>query len=185
MGLEKVKQEILEKAQKEADEILAAATAEAKRIMKAAEQQVQDYEKMVAEDEDKTAELMKRREAAAAELELQKQMLAAKNWLIESVFAEVKQKLKMRSDKGREADVKALMKVASQEMDVAVVQCSSRDMRFLEGGGLKIVKNDAILGGIIAESPDGKLRVDCSYDTLLGQVRSKVLSDVARKLFGK
>ncbi len=185
MGLEKVKQEILEKAQKEADEIVAAATAEAKAIMKSAEKQMQDYGKMVAEDEDKKSELMKRREVASAELELQKQMLTAKNRLIESVFAEVKQKLKTRSDKNREADVKALLKVASQEMDVAVVQCSGRDMGFLEGSGLKIARNDAMLGGVVAESPDGRLRVDYSYDSLLGQVRSKVLSDVARKLFGK
>ncbi|MBI2175850.1 hypothetical protein HYU40_00685 [Candidatus Woesearchaeota archaeon] len=185
MGLEKVKQDILEKARKEADEILAAAAAEAKAVMRSAEKQVQEYEKALAEEEDKTAELMKRREVASAELELQKQMLTAKNELIESVFAQVKGKLRVRSDKSREADVKSLLKAASQEMDVAVVQCNSRDARFVESGKLKIAKNDALIGGIIAESPDGKLRVDYSYETLLGQVKAKVLSDVAKKLFGK
>ncbi len=185
MGLEKVKQEILEKAKREADAVIDAANAEAKAIMKAAEKQMQDYGKMVAEDEGKTAELVERREVASAELELQKQMLTAKNELIGSVFAQVREKLKTKSEKAREADAKSLLKVASQEMGVAVVQCSGRDMKFLEGDRLKIARNDAMLGGIIAESQDGKLRVDYSYDTLLEQVRAKVLSDVAKKLFGK
>ncbi len=185
MGLEKVKQDILEKARKEADEILAAAAADARAIMKSAEKQAQDCEKALAEEEDKAAELMKRREVASAELEMQKQVLSAKNELIESVFDVVRKRLKLRSDKSRENDVKALLKAASQEMDVAVVQCNTRDAKFIEGGGLKIDKNDALLGGIIAESPDGRLRVDYSYETLLGQVKAKVLSDVAKKLFGK
>ncbi len=185
MGLEKVKQDILEKAQREADEILAAAAAEAKAIMKSAEKQAQDYGKALAEDEDKTAELMKRREVASADLELQKQVLTAKNELIESAFWKAGEKLRALNDRKREADVKALMKAASREMDVAFVQCSGRDAGFLEGSGLKVVKNDGLLGGIIAESPDGKLRVDYSYDSLLGQVKAKVLSDVAKKLFGK
>ncbi len=185
MGLEKVKQEILENAKKEADAVIDAANAEAKAIMKAAEKQMQDYGKMVAEDEGKTAELVERREVASAELELQKQMLTAKNELIEGVFAQVREKLKTKSDKSREADIRALLKAASQEMSVAVVQCNGRDMKFLEGNRLKISRNDSMLGGIIAETQDGKLRVDYSYDTLLEQVKSKVLSDVAKKLFGK
>lgn len=185
MGLEKVKQEILENAKKDADAISDAANAEAKAIMKAAEKQMQDYGKMVAEDEGKTAELVERREVASAELELQKQMLTAKNELIEGVFAKVREKLKTKSDKGREADIRALLRAASQEMGVAAVQCSARDMKFLEDNRLKIARNDSMLGGIIAETQDGKLRVDYSYDTLLGQVKSKVLSNVAKKLFGK
>ncbi len=185
MGLEKVKQEILENARKEADEILAAAEAEARTITRSAEKQMQDYQKLVEEDGERAAELMKRRKVASADLELQKQALSAKNEIIEGVFEQVRKKLRLRSDKSREADVKALLKAASGEMDVAVVHCNGRDARFLEGSGLKVVKNDSMLGGIIAESPDGKLRVDYSYETLLGQARMRVLGDVARKLFGK
>ena len=185
MGLEKVKQEILEKAKKEADLVVDAANAEAKAIMKAAEKKMQDYERVMEDDNGRAAELMKRREVASGELELQKQMLSAKNELIEGVFAQAREKLRSRSEKAREADVKSLLKAALQEMGVASVQCSDRDARFLEGDRLKVAGNGSMLGGIIAESEDGKLRVDYSYDTLLGQVKAKVLSDVAKKLFVK
>ncbi len=196
MGLEKVKQEILEKARKEAAEITDAAQAEAKAIMRAAEKQMQNYEQLIDEDADRSVEQIKRREVASAELELQKQVLAAKNELIENVFSQAMRKLGQLGDKRREAHVKALLDLARKEMNVAVVQCNSRDAGFLEGvagnggssgdsGKLKIVKNDSISGGVVAESPDRKLKIDYSYETVLEQTKSKVLSDVARLLFGK
>ena len=193
MGLEKVKQEILEKAGKEAAEITDAAQAEAKAIMRAAEKQMQNYESLIDEDASRSVEQMRRRELASAELELQKQVLAAKNELIENVFSQAMRKLGQLGDKRREAHVKALLDLVRKEMNVAVVQCNSRDARFLEGstgnggsgGKLKVIKNDSISGGIVAESPDRKLKVDYSYETVLEQTKSKVLSDVARLLFGK
>ena len=193
MGLEKVKQEILEKARKEAAEIASAAQAEAKAIMRAAEKQMQNYESLIDEDASRSVEQMRRRELASAELELQKQVLAAKNELIENVFSQAMRKLGQLGDKRREAHVKALLDLVRKEMNVAVVQCNSRDARFLEGstgnggsgGKLKVIKNDSISGGIVAESPDRKLKVDYSYGTVLEQTKSKVLSDVARLLFRK
>src|SRR3989338_6453567 len=190
MGLEKVKQEILEKARKEAAEIASAAQAEAKAIMRAAEKQMQNYESLIDEDASRSVEQMRRRELASAEIELQKQVLAAKNELIENVFSQAMRKLGQLGDKRREAHVKALLDLVRKEMNVAVVQCNSRDARFLEGstgnggsgGKLKVIKNDSISGGIVAESPDRKLKVDYSYETALGQTKSKVLSDVARLL---
>ncbi|MBI2581212.1 hypothetical protein HYV85_05420 [Candidatus Woesearchaeota archaeon] len=193
MGLENVKREILEKARKEAAEITSAAQAEAKAIMRAAEKQMQNYEQLIDEDVDRSVEQMRRRELASAELELQKQVLAAKNELIEDVFSQATRKLGQLGDKRREAHVKALLDLVRKEMNVAVVQCNSRDARFLEGstgndgsgGKLKVIKNDSISGGIVAESPDRKLKVDYGYESVLGQTKSKVLSDVARLLFGK
>ena len=186
MGLEKVKQEILEKARKEAAEITDAAKAEAKTIMRSAEKQMQNYELLIVEDVSRSVEQMKRRQLASAELGLQKQALAAKNELIESVFSDVRKRLRQLEEKKRETHVKSLLEIAGKEIDVAVVHCNARDAEFLWSyGKLGVVKDDTLLGGIIAESSDGRLRVDYSYETVLEQVKSKVLSDVARLLFGK
>ena len=195
MGLEKVKQEILEKARRGAAEVTDAAQAEAKAMMRSAEKQMQNYERLIDEDADRSVEQMKRREVASAELELQKQALAAKNELIENVFSEARKRLARLSENRREAHVKGLLGLARKEVDVAVVQCNSKDAKFLEGNSgnsegsnsvkLKVVKNDNVSGGIIAETHDRRLRVDYSYETVLEQVKSKVLSDVARLLFGK
>ena len=192
MGLEKVKQEILEKAGKGAAGITDAAQAEAKAIMGSAEKQMQNYERLIDEDAGRAVEQMKRKEIASAELELQKQALAAKNELIKNVFSQAMKRLAQPGEKRREAHVRGLLGMARKEVDVAFVHCNSRDAGFLEGGNsgsssgkLKIIKNDDIAGGIIAESPDRRLKVDYSYETVLEQVKSRVLSDVARLLFGK
>lgn len=185
MGLEKVKQEILEKAQKEASEILDAASAEARTIAKSAEKQAQESEKRAQDDAEKAAEAMKKKGLASAELELQKQALSLKSGLMEAVFSEARKKLKHLGEKKRQAHVRALLESAMKEIDIALVQCNASDAAVLEGGRLKIVKNDSIAGGIIAESADGRLRVDYSYDALLEQARSKVLNNVARTLFEK
>jgi V/A-type H+-transporting ATPase subunit E len=188
MGLEKVKQEILEKAQKEAAKIIDDAKAEAKAVMTSAEKQAQEHERLINDDVDNSIALAKKRELASAELQVQKQLLAAKNELIEGAFSDARKRLKLLGEKKRETHVKSLLDTAGKEIDLAVVLCSSSDAEFFERfsyGRLKIVKDDTMLGGIIAESPDRKLRVDYSYEALLERVRGKVLSDVARLLFGK
>ena len=190
MGLEKVKQEILERAQAEADKVVEAAQSEARAVMKSAEKQIAGYEHLMGEDLEALSNAVKRKEVASAELELKKQLLSAKSELIEGVFGDVRKKLGSLSDKKRESHITALLDAARKEVNVAAVQCSGKDAKFVEASGsgnsrLKVVKNDEMLGGIIAESPDGKLRVDYSYETLLEQVKSKVLGDVAKILFGQ
>lgn len=192
MGLEKVKQEILERAQAEADKAVEDAQSEAKAMMKSAEKRIAGYGRMMGEDLEALSNAVKRKEVASAELELKKQLLCAKSELIEGVFGEVRKKLRSLPDKKRESHVTALLDAARKEMStsIAVVQCSSRDARFVEASGsgssrLKVMKNDEMLGGIVAESPDDRLRVDYSYETVLGQVKAKVLGDVAKILFGQ
>ena len=77
------------------------------------------------------------------------------------------------------------------EMDIEVVRFSGKDVRIVEAASsngnsrLKVVKTDEMLGGLVAESADGKLQVDYSYDAIIEQLKSRVLIDVAKILFGK
>ena len=130
----------------------------------------------------------RRKKAASAELELQKQTLSTKSELIEQAFRDAAQKMASFTEKKREAHIRSLLEAARKEMNVAVVRCNAKDIELADsasGGKLKILSEDSIKGGIIAESSDGKLRIDYSYDALLEQARSKVLGDVANAIFGK
>lgn len=188
MGLEKVKQEILDKAQKEASDIIEAAQSEARAIVKSAEKQAHELEELAREGAERASETMKKRGLAAAELELQKQSLSLKNELVEGVFSQAKKELSQLSGRKREGHVRSLLGAARKDMEVSVLYCNGRDAGIVEAAGdgkLRIVNDDKISGGIIAESRDGRLRIDFSYETLLEQAKSKVLGDVAKKLFGK
>ncbi len=188
MGLEKVKREILDNAQNEASGITDAAQADARAIIKSAEKQASELEERAREGAEKASELLKKRELAAAELELQKQALAAKNELVERVFSQAVKEISKLSGKKMEAHIRSLLSAARKGMEVSVLYCNGRDAGIAEAAGdgkLKVLRDDTIAGGIIAESRDGRLRMDFSYDALLEQAKSKVLGDVARKLFGK
>ncbi len=188
MGLEKVKQEILDNARNEASGIIEAAQAEARSILKAAQKQAEQNEEQAAAELQTAAEALRRKEAASAELELQKQTLSTKSEIIEQAFLDAAQKIFSLTEKKREAHIISLLEAARKEMNVAVVRCNARDIKLADsasGGKLKILTDDSITGGIIAESSDGKLRIDYSYDALLDQARSKVLGEVANALFSK
>ena len=185
MGLEKVKQEILESAVKKAESITGAASSEAKEIARAVDKRLDEYGRLIEDEIEKAADALKRRELAATELEVRKGMLAAKSRAIEAVFSDARKRIGQLSDKRRESHVRALLDSARSELAVAVVICNPKDADVVGTfGKVKVVEDGSMLGGIIAESGDGRLRVDYSYDTLLGQVKSKVLSDVSRALFG-
>jgi V/A-type H+/Na+-transporting ATPase subunit E len=185
MGLEKVKQEIVGKAQSEASSIIEEAKKEARTILSAAEKRVKEKEQLMKDEADISVISMKKKELASAELEVQKKVLVAKSDLIERVFTEVGKKLGSISGTRRESHIKALLDLAKEEIEIAVVNCNSKDTTILKKlGEFEVVENDEISGGLIAETADNRLRVDYSYETLIEQVRSKVLSDVARTLFG-
>ena len=181
MGLEKVKDEVLNNANKEASRIREQADNEARRIVEESEEKINDYRKKVSDETKSIIKTIKNREKASAELELKKLSLEAKKDLIEQVFAGVKNKIEKLSQAKRKELIKKLVEKAKNEIDVKLIYCSQKDMRFVEGFD---AKEETIFGGIIAENADGSIRVDYSYDSLLQNLREKYLGDVAKILFG-
>ena len=127
MGLEKVKQEILESAVKKAESITGAASSEAKEIARAVDKRLDEYGRLIEDEIEKAADALKRRELAATELEVRKGMLAAKSRAIEAVFSDARKRIGQLSDKRRESHVRALLDSARSELAVAVVICNPKD----------------------------------------------------------
>ena len=42
-----------------------------------------------------------------------------------------------------------------------------------------------IIGGIIAESPDGKVRIDLSYEAMLAELKERLSNEINTLLFEK
>jgi len=62
------------------------------------------------------------------------------------------------------------------------VYCNEKDKESVKNYK---VKEANILGGVIAESKDGMLRVDYSYDLLLKQLKDELLPQLNKMLFHK
>ena len=83
----------------------------------------------------------------------------------------------------------SLLKKAEKEIDVYAVYVNKSDFDVVKSIAKSILKNkesikeEEILGGIIAENKDGTIRVDYSFDSLLEEFRQKSLADISEKLF--
>lgn len=180
MGLEAVKEEILNSAKEEANSLIAEARKEANRIAKEAEKKIEELQAKSESETKKAFETIKRQELASAELENKKMLLEAKKQIIDATFAEARKKLESLDDKKREAIMKKLLERAKSEMEAAKIYCSKRDAKLAKGVNVQAAD---ITGGLIAENEDGTVRIDYTFDTMLQSIKERELQNISKLLF--
>lgn len=180
MGMEKVREEVLAKAKRQAAQIVAEANRESEAIMKSAEEKAEENKKRAMQESERRISEMNTRELAAAELEAAKMMLDAKKKLMEDAFEEAKSRLAKTPAQERRRHIKTLIEKAKQQTDIHKVLCAERDINSVEGYKSQPT---IITGGIIIENKDGTVRVDYSYEALMEKAKEKALKDVANTLF--
>ncbi len=181
MGLEALKEEILNSAKEQANSLIAEARKEANRIMKEAEKKIEEMKEKSDIETKKMLDTIKRQELASAELENKKILLEAKKQIIESVFIEAKKRLENLDDKKRESYLKKLLEKAKNDIEIEYVYCNKKDTKFLKGFNVEIAN---IIGGLIAENKERTIRVDYSFETLLQGIKENELQNINKLLFG-
>lgn len=195
METDKIRAAILEKAQKEAEEIVANARAKAKDLMVHAEEQ-----KEKRFEEEKTRILSEaQREAsrvlAQSSLKARQEILKEQDTVINEIVAKAKEFL--AQEQTGEKALTILMKeaVAAFESDEKLrILASPRDVETIN----QAIKNDDglskqieevveydCLGGVIAESMDGMVSIDNSFEVRMGMLLPKIMPELGRKLFGE
>lgn len=182
MGLEKVKERVLEEARQKAKSRIDAANSEALKILKSFSGQAKEKENAFRKQLASEVELIKKGKEAAAKLEAKKLALTFRKNFIDEIFSLAQERASNLPDSKKSEHIKKLLKKAGSEIDTAVVYCSKKDRKFVNN--LEVIESD-MLGGIIAESPDRTLRVDYSYETLLGQLKDSLLPELNRMLFSR
>lgn len=181
MGLEAVKEEILNSAKERANSIIADARKEANRILKEAEKKIEAIREKTDLETKKIMDAIKRQELSSAEFENKKMLLEAKKQVIDAVFAEVRGKLENLDDKRRESYTKKLLEKVKSDIEAEHVYCSKKDAKFIKGHKVEPVD---ITGGLIAENKDKTIRVDYSFETLLQSIKDSELQGISKILFG-
>ena len=180
MTIDSVKTAVLRRVQKKKEDELAEARQEAKRVHNTAQSRLKDLKKLLQKDlqvyEKKTSE----RSRFRADLENKKSILMLKKELIDSIFAEVTQRIAALDRAKRKAHLDALLKKAEQHVAVSKVYCSKTDAELV-----KQAEQQEMLGGLIAENKDGTERVDYRYEHLLQELRKNIEGEVTKRLFEK
>ena len=190
--MEKISEAVVSKVRMEAQNIIKEAEekaqAEIERARKQREAKLQEEKrKMLEEAEEEAARIV-----AQASIKARRQLSSAKSDVITKIIDKVKQELSEFS-----SDEKYFLNLIKEAIDGLGADKSriyvspkdvSRARKFLErdkelASKIMEVKEDNLLGGVIAEDIDGKLRIDNTYETRLEMLLPKLLPEISKELF--
>lgn len=180
MGLDKVVDNIRSEGRSQATSIVNAAKKEADAILADAKRQAADVTSKRQAEASAAADALLKREIANADLEARRLRLTAERELMASIRAEVEKRLTALPPATREAHIKSL--VARANISGGKVWVAKQDEASARKLGLNVAGTFEGLGGVVVEAPDGATRENLRYETLLEEIWSATLPQVATKL---
>ncbi len=190
--MEKISEAVVSKVRMEAQNIIKDAEKKAQEEIERARKQreaklQEEKRKMLEEAEEEAARIV-----AQASIKARRQLSSAKSDVITKIIGKVKQELSEFS-----SDEKYFLNLIKEAIDGLGADKSriyvspkdvSRARKFLErdkelASKIMEVKEDNLLGGVIAEDIDGKLRIDNTYETRLEMLLPKLLPEISKELF--
>ena len=192
-GIEKITQRIETDTQAEIDRILGDARAEADDITDRYQAQANNEAAELAAKNQKAAAEREERLVSTAQMEARKVGLAAKQEMVEKAYALALEKLCSMPDEKYVQTVADLLVQAVPNGRGAVIFAPAEKKRIgeaavraanekLRGGKLTLAEETRPLkGGFILS--DGKVEVNCSFDTLVRLQKAETAGAAAKKLF--
>lgn len=185
MTLEKVVDEIIDKAKEDALALKKEGKSETVSILKKAKADASLVEKNAVGEAEAVIEAMEKKEIASTKLRCKRIELDAKKEVIDMVFGGLKEKVLEFDDKTKKKIYGKMIKKAMDEIaDARCVYVNAKDRSLVKSiaGGLE-VKEAGICGGVIVENKEGNVRIDCTFDSVLEDVSDEYLKDVSKILF--
>ena len=187
MGLEEVVAEINNKANSDAAVILKEGKAMAAEILGNAEREIREKKSIAAADLESVKSMSEKKELSGAELTCKKQVQDAKKDLILAAYSGAKEKISAMGERERAKILEQLFERSEKQLDgIGAVYVSPGDLK-LAASIFKPKKVSVhernIIGGLVAESRDGKILVDYSFDSIVDSMKESMIKDVSRTLF--
>ncbi len=177
MGLEDVKQEIIQEAESEADEIRNEAENKADEIIHEAEDEAQRIKDEADEEIEEIKASMEKKAVSNANMEAKKKKLDAKEKALNEAFKEFSESLDELEDEEKEAMIENA--VENADFDVGLVR-GSEDFEDFVDVDFEASDND----GFVLVSKNSERQLDFSFDKIVEDVRGRHRKEVAERLFG-
>lgn len=183
MALDNVLKGIRQRGKRRAEEIRKEAKEEAERILAEARKEAEEKREQARQRAVEDAEPLRKQEVLGAEIEAKKMRLDAERRAMEAVKDRARKRLNDLPDQDRADLLEALVARARDELGSPRIFAATADADLVEGiAGEAFAGTRSIGGGIVAESKDGTVLVDYSFDTLLDEVWQEATRDVAEVL---
>ncbi|MBT4540349.1 hypothetical protein HOC35_02450 [Candidatus Woesearchaeota archaeon] len=184
MGLDEVKNDIINDAEKEASRIINETNKEAETLIKKAQTDLEKIEKEELEKLKDELSVFERKEIALVNLESKKLLFEKKKKIINNVVDTAKKEIVNMSKTNKITLLKKLVKKANNEFEVSIIYCNKTETPIIKSCSKNVeIKNTEMSGGIIAENKEKTMRVDLSYDTLFDEIYENMLQELAQVLF--
>jgi len=183
MALDKVVEEILESARKEADGLIQTAEKEKKSILQLAEENVAVSKKAQAKQTEEATKRLRQQELSSAELEAKRILLNARKEMLDRTFDEVMKDLAGLRDEEKSRLYRIIVEKGTKVLPNARIYCPRGESKLVPNGKGEVVEKD-IPAGLILESMDGQVSLDYTFKTILEDVWEKELKNVSNILFG-
>jgi V/A-type H+-transporting ATPase subunit E len=186
MSLDTVVEDIREEAERRAEEILAEAEDEAAEIRSEAEDEAAEIRSEAEREVEAEIEREREQRLSSGKLAAKQERLEARRDVLATVRERVEAEIGSLEAAKRETLTRELLAAGAAEFDAADVYARPEDQALLEDlleeyDGFELAGETDCLGGVLLEGPDGRLRVDNTFDSLLESVwedNLKALSDV-------
>ncbi len=189
MGLENVVSDILKSAKAEVSAIEADRDGEVSSIVEEAKRTGERItgEKVASAEEEATR--IRKQEISGANLEVRRMMLNTRKEILDETQKQTAERL-------HELDTESLLRslVRARSGDTTRIYSSRPDQPVVEGlcdelleaklTKLEYVSNIDCIGGIVLETEDGAVRLDYTFDTIMGEVGERSMKQISGILFG-
>ena len=192
-GIETIIQRLNTDAKAETDALLDKARQDAAAVTARCQAQADKETADLAARNQRTAAEREERLVSAAQMEARKTILAAKQAVMEEVYAKALEKLRgLPQDRAVEVLASLLNEAAPQGKGEVLFSAQDRetvgraavDAANAQNGGQLTLSGETanIPGGFILRN--GSIEVNCAYDTLIRLQKTETAGQVARQLFG-
>lgn len=191
MGLDTVVNDIKDEARARAEEIVEEAEAEKEEKLEEARERAEELKQEARRDAESEADALREQEVSSAKLEARKMKSRKERDLLADLRADVRDEL-AALDEDREGLTATLLEDGIEELGETegVVYVAEGDEEMVEElledvDGFEVGGTTDVLGGVVVEAADGKVRVDNSFDSVLERVWNDSLREVSARLLGE
>ncbi len=181
MGLDKIKEDILEKIKKDTASAMRDAKKQIAVIEEDTESKIKDMEAKAKKKLDTELDLIKKREKSAIEALTKKKIILGEKEALADCYTAAYAKIAKQTGAERKKIVERLLKRASKQINVYYVHANKNDKSAMPS---KVeYKSSDISGGVVCETKDRSLLVNYSYEVLFKEVQEETMQRTAEILF--
>ena len=190
MSLDTVVEDIRDEARARADEIRETGEERAEEIVSEAEREADEIGSAAEREVERAIEQEREQRLSSAKLEAKQARLEARREVLEEVRDDVEAQIADLGGEEREALTRSLLDAASEEFDAESVRVrgSEADAELLASivdgyDGFEVGEPIDCLGGVVVESDGSRVRVNNTFDSVLGDVWEENLREISSRLF--